>query len=101
MCARPANGSRWCSHTERKRMSRSSTAPEGSVSGAGPRETEIVCASGAAASSPTPAKNSAYASATRCGVAFSPGRSGSSPIAARMSRTAAATRSRSTATSRA
>ena len=52
MWACPRNGSRWCSHTERKRMSRSITAPDGSVSGAGPRATEIVCASGAAASSP-------------------------------------------------
>src|SRR6478735_317010 len=79
-------------------MSRRITAPDGSVSGAGPRDTEIVWASGAAASSPTPAKNSAYASATRWGVCLSPGRSGSSPIASRSSRTSAATRSRSTAT---
>ena len=82
-------------------MSRSITAPDGSVSGAGPRATEIVCASGAAASAPTPEKNSAYASATRSGVIRRPGRSGSSPIAASSSRTSAATRSRSTATGRA
>ena len=35
-------------------MSRSITAPEGSVSGAGPCATEMVRASGAAASSPSP-----------------------------------------------
>ena len=42
------------------------------ASGAGPRDTEMVCCSGAPASWPTPEKNSAQESATRVGVCRRP-----------------------------
>src|SRR5690606_38995697 len=74
-------------------------APEGSVSGAGPRDTLIVRSRCTAGSSLTPLKNSVYSSAIRAGVCLRPGRSGSSPIASSSSRVSCSTRSLSTAMS--
>ena len=75
-CAVPWLGSRWCSHTERNRMPRTITAPDGCVSGAGPEATLMVEASGAAGSCHRPPNISATISATRSGVRVRPGRSG-------------------------
>jgi hypothetical protein len=98
MCARPANGSRWCSQTERNGCRAAAPRPRAACR-ARARETLMVCARGGGILA-----DAGEELRVRVGDAlrgrFSPG-DRDPPRSRRGSRTAAATRSRSTATSRA
>src|SRR5579872_3799787 len=84
-------GTRWCSHSEAKGMSRTMTISSWSAA--------KVTVTWRAGSSWSPANSSSYMAATRAGVSASPSRAGSSPIASRSSATAFSTRPVSTPTS--
>src|ERR1017187_5201985 len=86
--ARPMKGTRWCSQSEAKGMSRTMT-----ISSWPDAKVMVRCRPG---SSLNPAKSSSYMAATRDGVSTNPSREGFSPMASRISATAFSTRAMST-----
>src|ERR1039457_3282307 len=86
--ARPMKGTRWCSQSEAKGMSRTMTISSWSAA--------KVTVRWRPGSSFNPAKSSSYMAATRDGVSTNPSREGFSPMASRISATAFSTRAWST-----